>query len=326
MSPVPPMPFPFLQLATETRLPIYRLLLPYSEYHDEAQKDDCPVRWYLGQYDCPSILFVNRQINREAAEILYHENFFAIYVRHPRDPRLPMNESRADPESFMFVSWAKSSKAKMNRAWAHPQNPRLPCSILGRHQNLHHIRKFHISLPSFDDLSGVDMFMKKTSYAAFNGVKAWIDKCTKQGGYPEVAERERMSIVQQFKDPIDKLGELLQNSERIDQLYLSVQAPKFQITFLEYLLEGLLNIGKVGGASCYFAPSLLHPHTRMLWGNLDYSQLRRWEDLLQLNPKKQREESHLPPEMDGMYRLLQAIRTYQQGSVPMPDWLSPMPA
>lgn len=214
----------------------------------------------------------------------------------------------------------------MNRAWAHPQNPRVPCSILGRHQNFHHIRKFHISLPSFDDLSGVDMFMKKTSYAAFNGVKAWIDNCAKHGGGPDAAEKQRMLIVQNFKDPIDELGRLLGESERIDQLYLSVQAPKLQITFLEYLLEELLNVGEVGSASCYFAPSLLHPHTRMFWGNLDYSQLRRWDHLLQLKPKKQKEESHLPSEIDGMYRLLQAIRAYQQGSVSMPDWLSPMPA
>ncbi|KAF6218685.1 hypothetical protein HO133_006036 [Letharia lupina] len=321
------MPFPFLQLATEIRLPICRLLLPYSEYDVKAQKDDCPVRWYSGQYRCPSILLVNRQIHLEAAEILYSENFFAIYVKHPRDPRLPMNESRADPESFMFVSWAKSPEAKMNRAWAHPQNPRVPCSILGHHQSFHHIRKFHISLPSFDGLSGVDMFMKKTSFAAFNGVSAWIENCAKKGDYLDVAEKERMSIVQHFKDPIDELGRLLQTSERIDQLCVSVQASKFHITFLEYLLEELLRVGEVGGAACYFAPSLLHPHTRMLWGNLDYSQLRRWEYLLQLTPKKQREKSQLPPEVDDMYRLLLAIRTYQQlGSIPMPDWLSPMPA
>ena len=318
------MPFPFLQLATETRLPIYRLLLPFSEYDIEGQKDDCPVRWYSGHL---SILLANRQIYREAAEILYHENFFAIYVSHPRDPRLPMNESRADPESFMFISWAKSPKAKMKRAWAHPQNPRIPCSILGRHQNFHHLRKFHISLPSFDGLSGVDMFMNKTSFPAFNGVNAWVDKCTKNGGYLDVAEKERMSIVQQFKDPIDELGRLLQKLERIDQLFVSVQASKYQITFLEYLFEELFKVGGIGNAACYFAPSPVHPFKRMLFGNLDYSQLRRWEDLLQLKPNKPREESRLPPETDGMYRLLQAIRTYQQlGSVPIPDWLSPMRA
>lgn len=326
-SPLLAMHFPFLQLPTETRLPIYSLLLPYSEYHVEEQKDHSSVRWYSGKYSCPSILFVNRQIHREAVEILYRENFFAIYVRHPRDPRLPMNDSRADPESFMFVSWAKSSKPTMNRAWAHPQNPRVPCSILARHQSFHHIRKFYISLPSFDGLSGVDMFMKKTSFAAFHGINAWIKNCAKTEGCLEVAEKERMSIVQQYKDPIDELGRLLQTSERIDQLCVSVQAQKSHIAFFEYLFEELLKVGEVGDAACYFAPSLIHPHTRMLWGNLDYTQLRRWEYLLQMKPKKRTEQSFLPPDADDMYRLLRAIQTYQRlGSVVMPDWLSPIPA
>lgn len=54
MSTLPATPFPFLQLATETRLPIYRLVLPYSEYDVEAQKDDCPVRWYVNFGACAS--------------------------------------------------------------------------------------------------------------------------------------------------------------------------------------------------------------------------------------------------------------------------------
>ena len=321
------MPLQFLQLPAEIRVPIYRLLLPYSEYDGEAQEYDCPVRWYSGQYRCPSILFANRQIHREAVEILYRENFFAIYVRHPQNPRLPLNESRADPESFMFVSWATSPEAKMNRAWAHPRNPKIPCSVLGRHQYFPRIRRFHINFPPFDGLSGVDMFMKKTSYAAFNGVNAWIGKCVKNGGYLDVAEQERMSIVQQFKDPIDELGRLLQSSERIDQLRVSIQAPKIQFTFYEYLFEELLKVRRVGSAIFSFAPSLIHPHTRQLWGNLDSSQLKGWEILVQLKSSERREKCHLPAELDDMYRLLQAIRAYQQlASVPMPDWLSPMPA
>ncbi|KAL9137832.1 MAG: hypothetical protein Q9175_000966 [Cornicularia normoerica] len=161
------------------------------------------------------------------------------------------------------------------------------------------------------------MFMKMTSFAAHNGVKAWLGNCAKKGDDLDLAEKKRMSIVQQFKDPVDELGRLLQTSGRIDRLCVSVQAPKFRITFFEYLLEELLNLGEVGGAAC---------HAR-IWGNLDSLQLRRWEHLLQLKPRKPREVSHLPPEMDDMYRLLQAIRNYQQlGSVPMPEWLSPMPA
>ena len=317
------MPFPFLQLATEIRLPIYRLLLPYSEYHVEGEKNDSPVRWYPGKYDCPSILFVNRQIHREAAEILYHENFFAIYIKHPHEPRLPMNESRADPESFVLISRTKSPKmvkAAKHRAWAHPQNPRIPLSIMRSHQNFHRIQKFHVSLPPFDGLAGVDMFMKKTSFAAFNGVNAWIGRCARRGGYFDLAEQERMSIVQQFKDPIDEVGKLLQTLERIDQLCISVQQSNFQITFSEYLMEELLKVGPVGRAACFFGRI-------RSWMTLDESQLRRWDYLLRFTPQKRAEESLLPLETEGMYRLLQAIRTYQQlDFAPMPDWLSPMPA
>ena len=317
------MPFPFLQLPTETRLPIYRLLLPYSEYHVEEEREDSPVRWYQGKYHCPSILFVNRQIHQEAAEILYRENFFAIYVKHPREPRLPMNESRADSESFIFVSWAESPKILKTRAWAHPQNPRIPCSTLRNHQSFHQIRKVHVSLPLFDDLAGVDMFMKKTSFTAFNGVNAWAENCARKGGYLDITERERMSIVQQLKDPIDELGKLLQTSDRIDQMHLSVQASNIQITFLEYMLEELLKVDAVGSAACYIALSM-----RKVWRNVDNeSQLRRWEDLLQSAPRKSNKESQLPPEIDCMYRLLQAVRNDQQrNSSPMPDWLFPMPA
>ena len=320
------MSFPFLQLATETRLPIYRLLLPYSEYRVEDQRNDTPVRWYRGKYSCPSILLVNRQIHGEAAEILYQENFFAIYVKHPSEPRLPWNESRADPESFMFISWARSPEMEARRemAWAHPTNPRAFLSGLGSHHNFHHIRKLHVSLPPFDGLAGVDMFMKKTSFAAFNGVNAWIEKCAKKEGDLDVAEKKRMSIVKHFKDPIDKLGKLLQIFERIDQLCISTQASEFQITFSEYLIEELLKVGPVARAACYLAPTLgwKRNNASQLW-----SQLRRWEDLLQLTHEKQTKDYQLPLETDSMYRLLEAIRTYQQlDFVRMPDWLSPMPA
>ena len=319
------MPFPFLQLPTEIRLPIYRLLLPYSEYHLEEQEKDTPVRWYQGRYHCPNILHVNRQIHSEAAEILYQENYFGIYVKHPQQPRLPLNESRADSESFMFISWAKSTKTVLpmsDRFWAHPQNPRLPLSILRSHQDFHLIRKLHVSLLPLDGLSGVDMFMMKTSFAAFYGVNAWLEHRAKKGGSLDLAEKERMSIVQQFKSPIDELGRLLQKSERIDHLCISVQVSRFQITFSEYLVEELLKVDVVGGVDCYLASTY-----GKVCGTTDRSQLTRWENLLGQEPKVRRKESQLPPGTDGMYRLLQAIRTYQQICPKgMPDWLSPMPA
>ena len=168
------------------------------------------------------------------------------------------------------------------------------------------------------------MFMKLTSFAAHNGIKAWTDSCAKRGGSLLVAETERMSIVQQFRDPINELGRLLHSSGRIDQLCISFQVSNFQISFIEYLLEELLTLDDVRVATCFFASSLVH---NLTWANVDDSQLKRWEDLLRLNPPRRMEESHLPLEMDHMYRLLCAIRMYQQlGSLPIPPWLSPMPA
>ena len=224
----------------------------------------------------------------------------------------------------MYISWAKSPKmvkTGVNRtwAWAHPQNPRLSLSLLGSHQHFQHIRKFHVSLPPFDGLAGVDMFMKKTSFAAFNGVNAWVET---RAGNLVVAERDRMSIVQQFKDPIDELGKLLQNLERIEQLCISVQASRFPITFSQYLVEELLKVGPVGRATCFFTQSMT-----TVWDTLDRSQLKSWEDLLRFSPPKLTKKSQSPPETDDMYRLLQAIRTYQQLEFGrMPDWLPRMPA
>ena len=131
-----------------------------------------------------------------------------------------------------------------------------------------------MSLPPFDGLAGVDMFMKKTSFAAFNGINAWAES---RAGNLDVAEQDRMSIVQQFKDPIDELGKLLQSLERIEQLCISVQASKFPITFSEYLVEELLKVSPVGRASCFFAPSMT-----TVWDTVERSQLKIWEDLFRL--------------------------------------------
>ena len=329
----------FLQLPTEIRLSIYRLLLPYSEYHLEERKSASPVRWYPGECHTPSILLVNRQIHQEAAEILYRDNFFAIYVKHPQEPRLLTNVRRADPESFMFISWAKSPKLGKPRtnsayAWAHPQNPRVPCSDLESHQHFHLIRKFHVSLPSFDGLAAVDIFMKGTLFAAVHGVKAWTKRCAANGGYLNFEEKTRMSIVQQFKDPINKLGRMLHASDQIDQLCISVEASSFHIThitFPDYLLEELLKVDVVGSVACDSArPSKLplssFPVPEYWNMDLDVSELKRWAELLKSTPKKPREVSHLPSEADNMYQLLRAIQTHQQlNSASMPDWLSPMP-
>ena len=134
--------------------------------------------------------------------------------------------------------------------------------------------------------------MKLTSFAAHNGIKAWTDSCAKQGGSLLVAETEWMSIVQQFKDPLDELGRLLHSLGRIDQLCISFQASNFRISFIEYLLEELLKLDEVRGATCFFASSLVHTLT---WANLDDSQLKRWEGLMRLNLQRWMEKPLLPP-------------------------------
>ena len=134
--------FHFSELPTEIRLQIYRLSLPHSTYKSDGEEEDCPVEWMPGC--CPSILFTNHQIHHEAADVLYHENVFSMYIRHPRKPRLPMNESRADTDSFFLISWK-------GRSWSNPRNPRLPSSVLKNGL----VRRLHISLPPFDDLLGM---------------------------------------------------------------------------------------------------------------------------------------------------------------------------
>lgn len=315
-----PQSFPFLHLPTEIRLPIYRLALPHSEYHDEEswERSDCPVEWHRGV--CPEILYVNRQIHQEASEILYTKNAFAIYIKHPREPRLPMNESRADPESFMLFSWSK-------RSYSHPKNPRLPYSLLVAHQNFQNIRRLHISLPPFNDLAGVDMYMKKSSYAAFNGINAWIRKCSKTDMCPDDQERNRMNYVKSTKEPIDQIGELLQNLPRLDQLCLSFQARELDITFSEYLLEGILTkIRNVSNVRCFYVP-VYQGHRRNPWnyGNADYLLLQKCAMLLRsAKGTNISESSHLPSEMEGMYWLLHSIHSKQRDPSSVPSWLSPM--
>lgn len=315
---MPPNVFPFMQLATEIRLPVYRLLLPYSEYHTESETLDCPIRWRPGI--CPGILFVNRQIHREATEILYRENTFAIYVRHPRQPRLPMNESRADPESFMLISWE-------SKFWANPRNPRVPYSVLLHHQNFQDIRKIHVSLPPFGDLLGVDMYMQSSSYAAFNGITRWIRKCSKQDGCIDDQERERMEYIQQIKGPIDEIGKLLHRSPTIDELYLSLQAGRREISFVSYMLEGIITLRKVGKVLCFYSLERNRADSQdpWAWQTPHFLRARNLERLLE-EPPDEKEESHLSKDMDDMYWLLQAIRARQQlDPATLPDWLKEMP-
>lgn len=311
--------FPFLELPTEIRLVIYKLVLPYSEYDYGCgrEKSDCPVVWYPGK--SPGILFVNRQISQEATELLYRENTFSVYVRHPREPRLPMNESRADPESFLLISWAK-------RAWSNPRNPRLPFSTLKDHSNLQNIRRIHVSLPPFDDLLGVDVYMQKSSYAAFHGINAWIRKHSETGGCVDQKDQDRLDYVRQIKEPIDEVAALLRTLPRIDQLHLSLQAREREIGFAEYMVARLLTLRNVHSVRAFYVPRYVGGREDpWVWGNPDDRLLLLLRAKLE-DPAFTREESHLPTRMDEMVSILQAIRTRQQlDPTTIPIWLYAMP-
>ena len=311
--------FPFLHLAAEIRLAIYALVLPYSQYHQESdwENNDCPVVWNPGK--CPSILFASRQTYSEAAEILYRENTFAFYVRHPREPRLPMNESRPDQETFLLISWAK-------RAWSHPKNPRLPLSSLRRYTNFHKIKQVHLSLPSFNDLLGIDVYMQKSSYAAFNGINAWIARCLQHGGSLDKMEKNRMEYIQRTKEAIDEVGEMVLNLPQIDSLYLSLQARDREIAFAEFMLQGLLNLRNIRTVRAFYVPKKVGGRPDLLvWGDPDYSLLDVLKQRLE-SSEGTLKDSHLPSDMREMLGLLQSIRARQQRDPSkIPGWLNAMP-
>lgn len=294
--------FRFLALPTEIRMVIYRLVLPYSKYVEDLEFMDCPISWFKGT--SPALLFGNRQTYREATEILYKENLFALYVRHPRAARLPMNESRADPESFVLISWR-------DRSWAHPRNSRLPLSVLRRHINRLDIRRLHVSLPPFDDLIGVDAFMRRSSYAGFHGISAWVRKCAKQGGCLDHQEEQRMAYVRKYKEPVDEIGDFIREMPRLDHLSISFQLGDFDITHIEYLIGEILEKREVGVAKCFYVVTSkrqLPPGER--W---DTPLLRRFEQTLQspMGTNIKGDVAHLPARLHDMYWLLRAMRTRQ---------------
>lgn len=305
--------FPILQLPTEIRLSIYNLILPHSEYHQDSdhEKIDCPVTWYPGI--CPNILFVNRQIYQEASEILYRDNVFSIYVRHPRNPRLPMNESRADPESFLLISWA-------GRDWSNPKNPRLPYPILQRHFNFQNVRNVHISTPPFGDLLGINVYLQRSSYAAFNGINAWVNHCVKAGGTIDEKDSERMAYVQQFKEPIDQIAQLLQTLPRIENLHLSIQVEERLITFVEYMLQRVLALRNVNHFRAFYVSQKSGLHH----GNPGPKLLESLTAKLG-KPLSNGQKIHTSPDLNAMFWVLQSVKEYQRiDPADFPTWLFPI--
>ena len=204
------------------------------------------VRWYKGA--CASILFANRQIHEEACEILYHENTFSIYVKHPRHPRLPMNESRADDDSFVHISWKF-------RNWSHPRNPKIPLAIIRTHRHLPQICRLHVNLPDMRDLFAADMYMWTTSYASPHGLSACVDKLHATGGELSEGERERMDYINQIKKPIDEVAGVLRILPRINELVIFFKSESYEVAFIEYVAFGLLQLRSIKSAQCLYRPA-----------------------------------------------------------------------
>ena len=191
------------------------------------------IRWYNGI--CPTILLANRQIHAEACEILYRENTFTIYVRHPRNARLPMNESRADEDSFVFLSWK-------HRHWAHPRNHKIPLSVLRNHSHLSYIRRVHVNLPLLNDLAAADRFMRRTIYAKYYGLRAWTKKLLASDGKLPDVEQRRMDYINMMKMPIDEVADVLEKLPRIDELVIHVTSETHEIAIIDFVISGLLQL------------------------------------------------------------------------------------
>ena len=143
------------------------------------------------------------------------------------------------------------------------------------------------------------MYMKKSSHAAFYGINAWIRKCAKMDGRLDDQEKKRMNYVKQFKEPLDEIGILLQSLPKLDHLSLSLTAGRFNIGFEEYMLEKILERRNVNNANCFYVSTL--SGATLDNQNLGSSLLlRRFECMLK-SPPDNKEESHLPSEMDAMY-------------------------
>ena len=290
----------FLDLPTELRLPIYRLVLPYS-ICDEKHKDT-PVRWFPGQ--CPSILFVCRRTYQEAAEILYAENTFAIYIRHPQWPRLPWNDSHRDLHSFAMMSSVK-------HFWAHPKQSKFPLPQLQCHQNLQDLRKVYISLPPLDGLLGVNYF--------FISRQHWVQKPQRKTDDISPEEDERMAIVQRMKDPLDEIGDLLTDLPNLETLSIGFAPDALTIAIRKYMLERLLRVRGLKSASCFVHKEVAHFRAELRVAfdgpRSKYTEpcFAEIEHILQSPPSTLEGETttKAPTALDNMQRLEDAIRWEQ---------------
>lgn len=324
------MSFHLLLLPLEVRRLIYRYALPHSidkgsfeaegvpidpELYGSTRTnysyptitiDPCAVRWFKGI--APSILFASRQVHEEACEILYQENTFPIYAKHPRQPRLPMNDNRADDDSFVHISWS-------HRSWFHPRNPKIPLVVLRNHSHLSQIRKLHVDLPEMCDLLAADMYMRSTSYASHYGLCAWVEKLGTNGGSLSDADRERLNYVKRIKAPIDEIAQILRTLPRIDHLSIFFKSEKYEVAFIEYVTSSLLGLRGIKRAHCVYNWSTGRAQLRdsfpvELREYMMAPRMHRLERDLEslLAPKSDPQAMGLSVEANQMLMLLEAVR------------------
>ena len=295
-----------IKLPSEIRLLIYDLVLPYSTYESSLEANDCPVKWHRGT--CPAILFVNRRIHEEAAEMLYGNNFFAVYVKQPNGARLPMNESRPDSESFILFSWDHGY-------WAHPRNKRMLLPDLFKHSNLPDISKLYLSFPCLGRLVGVDAYVRRSSDARFFGLSKWLQECSDRGGSLIPEELDRIRYVYKYKDAFDQIGKLIQALPQLDFLGLGMNVNVHILTFMGFMIEQILSQGNIGHCTCFFILSKNNTNfSNTITENMVLRDplTHRFEQMLRSDKEVAVEPvACLSKEANDMYRLLQEVRVRQ---------------
>ena len=319
-------PGTFFALPLEIREQIYKLVLPYSldwKVTDSwstiaslarqtsftgrpalADSEAWSVRWFPGS--APGVLAVNRQMHNEAGDVLYRENAFEIYIKHPMEPRLPMNEGHADEESFVLIAWA-------HKHWCHPRNPKIPLSAVKTHRGLRRARKWHVNLPSLDPLIGIDVYMRVSSSAKFYGITAWINRRVQEGGKLTEQEQDRMIYTRHFKNPLDEVAAYLGDLNRIEQLGMTLALSNLDIHCLEFLVEGFYDIQRMEQVKLF--PRLL-PFCRV--DRVHEHPMHR--TICQIEADLQNRKEALPPtsidpslssDAIEMYKMLKSIRKRQ---------------
>lgn len=169
------------------------------------------------------------------------------------------------------------------------------------------------------------MYMQKSSHAAFNGINAWVCRCSKQGGHIDAQERDRMDYIQTVKGPIDETGDLLQMSPRIKELHLSFQSIEREISFATYMLQGMTALRSFSKTRCFYVTGSGTSHVEPV-SIPDEVRARDIERLLK-DPIKEKELSHLSKDVEEMRSLLRSIRAKQQlDPATLPHWLTAMTA